>query len=426
MTGYGNESGLMPLSDETTFMRFDAQVGTTWVNNLGLFTVETRDETLQIKGKSYMKCIRIRQLIDGLVFLTTLCPGVGIIQYNVAGQDFQIDEAASALPLAGGAANPLPPVGILPNAFANQVDSPEAALARIELLKSGPVSFLLAYGNWSQLEPSPGVYSLDSIRFHVYEVATNNWTSAYTLSIIDMHRRDVPADLQSVAWNDSRMRRRVLKLMDALAAEFQGKVAYFQFGNEVDTYFTDHPNELNSFLSLFNAAKARLKQRAPNIKVSMTFKHLALAKLATTYKALDDACDLLALTYGPYTPEYDALPPAAVSGDIAAMKSAAKTRKVLLQEIAYPSSPTAGSSPWQQAEFYGTLLAELRASRSQIAGAQIFLMSDLSQAVAANLASALGLGFSAKFHAVVSSIGLFDASAQPKLAWQTLTQQLRQ
>ncbi len=425
MTAYGNASGVVPLGVSLPMYRFDQPTGTKWTNMLGTFSITARGLSVTGATKTYTDCVRIQQDSNGTSYITTFAPGTGMIQYSVAGMVFNLDEASSVLPLfPSTSTNPLPPIGVLPNLAANETDNAVSANRRLDTLSSGGMKFLLTYGSWPQMEPTTGTFDMGGLQYHVSIVSTRNWTSAYTLTLIHMDKREVPSDLQSLAWDSPKMQSRVLKLVDAMAAEFKGKVDYFQFGNEVDTYFDAHPSEINAYLTLFNAVKARLKTTSPSTKVSITFKQTSVARLATTYAALDAAGDALVLTYGPYTAYYDALPPSAAVTDFAAIKKAARSRKIVFQEIAYPSSPANSSSPDQQAQFLVALLNELRGANTQVAGAQVFLLSELSSSASSSMVGTLGMGSVEKFSTLLQSLGLFDTYSMPKPAWTAITNEL--
>lgn len=422
LSAYGNFLALLPLPENPALYRFDAPAGTSWTNELGTFTVTDRGFVLQAGTQSYSDCLSIRQVSPGFSATITFAPGTGIVRYSIGGSDFDLDQARSVLPVfPSTSSGPLPPLGVLPNPTAGITDTEEAANARLATLSNAGMSFILSYGSWPRLEPAPGHFNLGSLRYHQSVVSSRGWQSGYTLTIINMDRREVPDELQQEPWNSPQMEARVLALIDALAAEFQGRMDYFQFGNEADTYFASHPGEIQAFLELFTAARNRLKELSPETAVSITFKHSSLDQLATIYQGLDEACDLLAVTYGPYTETFDAKPPSTVTPDFAAIRAAARGRKILFQEIAYPSATANASTPEQQARFYQALLDELRGANGQVAAAQIFLLSEMDESQARAFTSGLGLAAGNKLDALLGSLGLFDANLEPKPAWSVIT-----
>lgn len=422
MTAYGSTAGVAPLGVSLPMYRFDAATGAKWTNMLGTFTVTAKGVTVTAGSKTYSNCVTIRQDANGTAFITTFAPGTGMVQYSVAGLTFDLDVASSRIPVFPSTSfGALPPLGVLPNVAADEIDNAAAANRRLDTLSSGGMKFLLGYGSWTQMEPTTGKFDMGSLKYHVSIVSSKGWSSAYTLTLINMDKKEVPSDLMGVAWSSTKMQNRVLKLIDNMAAQFKGKIDYFQFGNEVDTYFATHPSEVDAYLTLFNAVKTRLKTKSPGTKVSITFKQSSLAQLSTTYSKLYPACDLLVVTYGPYTPNYDAMAPSAAVPDFAAVKTAAQGRKILFQEIAYPSAAENTSSPEQQAQFFSTLLNEFRGASGQVVAAQIFLLSELSSSSSSSMTTSLGMASVSKFNTLLQSLGLFDVYSLPKPAWSLIS-----
>lgn len=418
MTRYGAAS----LAEAPVFFHLNAPVGTSWTNLLGHLSVDFRG-AVALRGLLYPDCVRIRHDTGAVSYSYLFAAGVGLIRYTILNENFDLDPAKSALPAAVSPAR-LPPIGILPTPFANRPDTPQAAMERLALLSSLGCRLLLSYGDWTVLEPAPARFVLDSVRFPAHESRTRGWKLAYTFSIIDMHERRVPSDLQLVAWDDPRMQSRVLALLDAILPVFGDNLTAFQFGNEVDTYFAGRPEELEAFERLFARVKTHLKTRLPNVAVSTTLKSTSLPQLRTTWNGLWSISDVLAITYGGYDSHYRAKPPSAIAADIAEILNRAEGKKILFQEVAYPSAEGAGSSLTLQADFFRAFLQMMRSATDRVIGAQVMMLSDMNAATAWSLAGALGMAHSPAFVSVLGSLGLFDLNAQPKPAFEAVRREL--
>jgi hypothetical protein len=418
MTRYGAAS----LADPPVFFHLDAPVGTSWTNLLGRLSVDFRG-AVALRGLLYPDCVRIRHETGGASYSYVFAAGVGLIRYAILNENFDLDPTKSALPAAVPPSS-LPPIGILPTPFANRPDTPQAAMERLALLSSLGCRLLLSYGDWTVLEPEPARFILDSVRFPAHESKTRGWKLAYTLSIIDMHERRVPSDLQHVAWDDPRMQSRVLALLDTILPVFGDNLMAFQFGNEVDTYLTRRPEELEAFERLFARVRAHVKARLPNVAVSTTLTSTSLPRLRTTWNGLWSISDALAITYGGYDSHYRAHPPSAIAADLAEILNRAEGKKIFFQEVAYPSAEGAGSSLSLQADFFRVFLRLLRSAADRVIGAQVMMLSDITAAW--SLAGALGMAHSPAFVSVLGSLGLFDANAQPKPAFEAVKRELAQ
>jgi hypothetical protein len=426
MTAYGTAAGMMPLGNSTIFLDFSSPAGTSWSNVLGQLSVDSRSALFVGGGAAFTNAIRVKQVSQGSTTLMTFVPGVGLAEYSIGDQVFLLDPASSSLP---GNAFPapapwsttLPPVGIAPNQYGDQPDTLLSYVDRLQLMASGGSKVLMGYGRWNELEPSPGSFQLDSLLLQMSQARRLNLTAAYTFCIIDMATRNVPPDFQSVPWTDPNLQAQVLQLVSTIAAQFNGQVAWFQFGSEVDTYFQTHPDEVNDFLQLYLKVRTLLQQIAPGMRISVNFKFAALSDLNGYLKPLYDSSDLLVLTYGPYGNNFIVSSPSVPAADILAMAQRAGSRKLFLQEIAYPSSSANGSSQQMQADFYTNVFAALRASRAQIAAASIFEFADVGPLTGGQLAAQLGMSQYGAFVSLIEGLGLFDSSAQPKQSWSVFT-----
>jgi hypothetical protein len=265
------------------------------------------------------------------------------------------------------------------------------------------------------------MYQLDQLRLQISQAQRLNLSAAYTFCIIDMANRNLPSDLASLPWTDSRLQDRVLQLVMNVASQFSGQVKWFQFGSEVDSYFQIHPSEVGDFLQLYRKVKLLLQQMVPGMQISVNFKEAALPFLNGYLSPLYMESDLLVLTYGPYSNTFVASPPTVVTTDFNAMIQAAGSRKLFLQEIAYPSSGANSSSQDLQAQFYTSVFAALRASSSKIAAASFFQFADFGPVTGANLAINVGMSQYGGFLSLIESLGMFDAAGQPKKSWSVFT-----
>jgi hypothetical protein len=426
LTGYGSPGAVQVIPPGLPFFDFTANASIQWSNALGQFSA-SKLEPRAAGGYAYVNCYSVTHTSGGGAFTYVFSDRIGLIEYRIGTESFFLDPAESRLWRSGTLVEPwllesTPSWGVLPNVLASQSDTASAAQARFNLLNSNGVRFLLTYGNWPELEPQTGKFNVESVKYLVNEASKRNWTIAYTLGLIDMDKRRLPADLAKLAWDHPEMERRLLLLIDKITAEFKGRVKWVQIGNEVDTYLDPRPSEVAAYAKLVTAAKARFQQRVPGLKVSVTFKFQAMNALASTYQPLDTLCDHLTLTYGPHTPEYRALPPSAIGGEVVAMLKAARSRKILMQEFAYPSAVDAGSSTAQQAEAMRHIVRQLRMISGQVEAVQVFLLGDLSTANTNNLAYSFGM-YTPTFTAYLGSLGLYTTSGTAKPAFNALAQE---
>jgi hypothetical protein len=250
--------------------------------------------------------------------------------------------------------------------------------------------------------------------------ARANLPIAYTLRVVDTIARDVPSDLRGKSWSDPALRGRLFRLVDAIALAIRGRARWFMFGYEIDGYFAKHPDEAGEFIDLYRQVKERLKQIAPDLVVSSTLTYSGIEQLKGTLAALNGQLDVIALTYCPLEADFTVKDPSVLPGDVARMTEIAAGRKILLQEIAYPTSPATHSSADKQSEFYRLALQELRRDPTPFAAVNFMMLADLSDRDTERFASFYGMQDSQAFKAVLQTLGMFDQNGTPKKSWGVL------
>lgn len=436
MTNYNG----MSLPSGVLYLDFSSPKGHQWKNMIGKFKVVTRNATVKTTQKTYHSAITIHQSAGNVT--ATYAAGVGFVQFGSGSSAFVLDESASNLggstAHSSASSSPAPPtqaapvsgnlprLGIIPTVFANQAQTPSNMMAAYDRTLKAGINFMACYGKWRDIEPRKGHYNFSTLNFQVSLAEQHNYPISFTFQIIDTVARTFPPYLKGKPWTNSEVRNQVMALIDAMAPRFRGRVKWFMFGNEVDSYFLKHPNQVSGFASLYAAVARRLKRLDPGIQVSTTLQFSGLSHLNDLLKPLNSQMDFLALTYGPYNPDWTVKSPSVVPGDFQAMMHFAHGRKILLQEIAYPSSPVNKSSQTKQAEFYQQVFNELREYHSSIIGASFMYLADLPNHTGHALSSYYGASGSQPFRTLLQTLGMFDAKGNPKKSWKVFLQEARQ
>jgi hypothetical protein len=424
MTSYGANGQMMPLNDQPLYLDLTRPQGAQWSNALGVLSVVSRTATVNAGASTYTNCIQIRhQASGGMNLLFGFASGVGYVQFGEGASAFVLDPSASNLPSAQqNPAQPAPaattpvPVGLTPNPFAYEPMTVAVMTNRFNQTTHAGVTLLVGSSEWAQLEPRPGQYSFEALRQSLSIAAAAHLPVSYTLRVINTVARDVPSDLQNVSWSDPRMRSRVAALIQAIAPLLKGQTKWFTFGYEVDGYLAQHPQEVAGFISLHQMATAQMKQLVPGIKVSCTLTYSGVGSLFGLLAALNQQMDYLAVTYCPLKPDFTVEDPSVLIADFKTMNLAAGSRKLMLQEIAYPTAAATGGSEDKQAEFYTLAFQQVAAQPSAFEGMNFMVLADLSQASTLQYAKYYGLTTPA-FEGALQTIGMFDALGNPKKGW---------
>jgi hypothetical protein len=318
------------------------------------------------------------------------------------------------------------PIGLTFNSFANEPKTPQTILKRFEQTMDAGVGMLVGGASWRELEPEKGRYNLGDIQYLASVSQSRNIPFAYSLKIIETVHKAVPKDLANRPWNSPEMRGRVLRLIDEIAPALKtGQLRWFNFGYEVGGYLSQHPGEVADFVELYKAAAARVKELASGVQVSSTIAFMDIDMLNGPLAALNREMDYIAVTYSPINPGWTVREPAALHQDFATLKQLAGGRKILLQEIAYPTSPLNNGSEEKQADFVRRAFEEIARDPGSFAAANFMMLGDLSDSDTENFGRFYGLPGDRKFKAMMQTLGMFDTTGRPKLCWDVFRQYAR-
>jgi hypothetical protein len=335
--------------------------------------------------------------------------------------------AALAFSAAGCATDPTedpgdPPLGVARPVLAisanpRPIPAPQVAdfVAALDSSIAVGAKGIVQTWTWSSLEP-------DSARLNVQQLISDLRYSRSRglqvflgIQVINTVRREVPADLATVAWTDARMQSRFERLLDALAP-ILSDVTYFSIGNEVANYLGSR-SEWAPYTAFVGAGVASLHRRAPGIKVGATLEYDGAASQTAFTRALIAVSDVAIFTHYPFLlGSFTVAPPTITSVTFDNMIALAGGKPVVLQELGYPASTTNSSSEAQQAAFFTDALAQWRARGSTaMPFTNLFLLHDLTPQQCDELGVYYNLPNQASFISFLCSIGLrrTDGAARP-------------
>src|SRR5262249_6052256 len=206
--------------------------------------------------------------------------------------------------------------------------------------------------SWSAAEPSPGRYSLAEIMRSARLLRQSGATLHLDLPLVTGRVKDVPSDLSGTAFDDPKLSVRLGKLLDALEPALLD-VSSLSLGYEADAYFSDKPEELKAFRSLFEGAVAYLRDKAPHLAVGVTTDSPTESVAPLVAAALHSKSPVLFYIYAPFdrTAPFRHRPPESLDNDWKQLLARAAGRPIAFPEVSYSSSAENGSSPEAQADF---------------------------------------------------------------------------
>lgn len=299
----------------------------------------------------------------------------------------------------------------------------------------------MATYTWKKLEPTQGNYNAQEwqgLAWWMTQSQRRSQVNYIGLQLINTTQREMPAGLETLAFDNAQVKARFHALLDKLIGLYKGRILYLSIGNEVDAYLRDRAkvgdDQWAAYQRFYEDAVLYVHKLDPAIKVGVTATaDGALGQSPTQVTALNAKSDVLILTYYPL--QYDSQfrvtvrDPSVVADDFKRMLTFAGTRPLVLQEVGYPSSTVNLSSEPRQAEFIRQVFAAWSQSGGQsgqrIPFLNFFPLHDFSAQMCADFTVYYGATGAPGFTDFLCSLGLRQANGTPRLAWPTLVEEAR-
>lgn len=290
-----------------------------------------------------------------------------------------------------------------------------------------PSPLFVSLWTWEKMEPDEGQSRIKKEVEGLNYAVRRGYRPYIGLTVIDTVKRVLPDDLQKVSWRDPILIERYRARVEELAKYAPAQAGYFVIANEADVYFETYPDEAEDFCFFVTQAMQEVRRYFPTAKIGVSvtyegiFKGGARKEFASRMIALSDRAFL---TYYPVSDMRLTLP-ADTPAQLDQMIAVAGDKNIVLQEIGYASG-VPGSSPQIQADFFATIIPAIDA-RPQIEVAAIFALHDFDGPTCEGLVGYYGFSEAAEtdwvkfFRSYICTLGLFDATGQPKPAWQAVT-----
>jgi hypothetical protein len=428
----------VPASNDV-YYDFTVHDGQKWKNHIGTLTLISRSKTVRTRTRTYTNCVEIQEInSQGNKLYWFFAPGVGYVQFGDGPQAFVLDEASSGKSPAETPISVVQPppltakrgvgsdrtwIALAANPAPDEGYTPQTVKRRFEQSLSAGVTYVYLSPKWNELEPRPGKYEFKDLDFLIGEAVSAGLPLVCNLRVIDTNQRAIPSDLMSKSFRDPKVRDRITNLLRAMLPRMHGKLRYMLIGNEVDGYFKAHQGEIGEYRDFFALGASVVKATVPGtpVSLSVTFDGLSIAD--NLLKPLLEQTDFLALTYYPLRPDFTVRDATDVPSDFGRMIQVAHGRKILLQEVGYPSSPINGSSEDKQAAMFAAVFRQLQEHLQDFIGANFLFMSNLSDSVVDTLAKYYSLPNGERFKAYLKTLGMLDDGGHPKKSWDVFQQQ---
>ncbi len=279
---------------------------------------------------------------------------------------------------------------------------------------------------WTAVEDSSG-YDPQGLMSDINGFYSNEPVSlSLCLSPIAANRRDIPADLASLAFDDPVMISRFNQLLDTLHQRMAStQLRYLLIGNEVDNYFSQHPEEWSAYTRFCVAARAHARSLWGNSLLVGSETTLG-ASIGVNHQPIDSlhaAMDMVCLTYYPLNNDFSMEPVAQMNVDMETMFAMHPHQQILLQEFGYATSAVCGGSEAAQADFVHQTFTCWDKHETQMVYLAFLWLNDLSDAESQAVTAYYGLNATPveqKFTAYIRSLGLCNNDGSAKQGFVAL------
>ena len=205
--------------------------------------------------------------------------------------------ATAAAPSSRPAPQSTPALGVAINlrASANAAERQAA----IDAVRRTGASFFALTLSWSEAEPAPRKYRLDEITRTARLMRQSGAMLHLDLPLVTESRRDVPADLAGIAFDDPKLSLRLGGLLDAAPAGAP-RLPDDLARRRRRLLLRDRPDELRAYRRLFDGAVQFLSRSAPHLLVGVTTASPNESPAPAVAAALHQRSPLLLYDYAPF------------------------------------------------------------------------------------------------------------------------------
>lgn len=241
---------------------------------------------------------------------------------------------------------------------------------------------------------------------------------------IDTSVKCVPVALAMKPFDDPQMVAQWEAMLEKIIPLLPKNIKAISFGNEVDVYLGNHPEEVAGYLSMVKTARTLFKGAGIKAPVGVITTFDGLQRRPELVKKIQSNFDVTMMTYYPLGQTFEVMPITSIDSHFSSMLAVAGAKPLVLTEIGCPAGEANKSSEDIQAEFVKSSFAQLQKHSAQITFANFFQQSDFPAQMVDGLEMYYQLK-DEKFRSYLSTIGLKAATGKPRKAYFEFRKQIR-
>lgn len=288
--------------------------------------------------------------------------------------------------------------------------------------------------HWHDLEPDQTGYDqrkFDELSQTMERTRQYGLTQFIGIQLINTSKREMPADLTPLAFDDVAVKARFHALLDKVIKPHVGRIKYLSIGNEVDAYLRANPTQWSHYQAFYEDAAQYAKSLDPVLRIGVTATAAgAISESPSELAKLNQISDVVILTYYPLDfnggARVTVRDPSVVAADFKQMLRVAGSKPLVLQEVGYPaSSSVLGSSQAKQSDFVTQVFAAWQYAGGRIPFLTYFLLHDITPDLCDSFTTYYGANTLPGFKEYLCTLGLRQANGTPRQAWSTLVNEAK-
>jgi hypothetical protein len=278
---------------------------------------------------------------------------------------------------------------------------------------------------WNMLEDS-GAYDPD----HLLEIINlfypvHDMAVSLCISPIAAISRAVPEDLQDVSFGDPVMIARFKQLLDTVYHKTPNlDLRFLLLGNEVDLYFSSHPEEWEDYTTFVKEIVPYAKQYWPDMMVGVeNTLGGSLGPDKNHIKNINAHTDMVCFTYYPLNADFTMQPVEAVKQAIDEIIELYADRTLFLEECGYATSEHCNSSEEAQADFVEEMFEIWDSYANRLVYVGLLWLHDIPEETARFYVNEYGMKGQPNelaFKEYLRTTGLRTSNGKDKKGYQTL------
>lgn len=286
-----------------------------------------------------------------------------------------------------------------------------------DVLQAGAQGLLLAQ-TWHEMEPKRGQYNQGKMKGDLQINRVDDFQQVLLgIQVINTVKREVPRSLKKKDWDSPEMIAAFRDYIQWTAPQVKNRVHMISIGNEVDTYFREHPEEWDAYKRFYDQSIDYIHQVLPDVRVGTTMTFEGLTKgYVEQMTRLNERSDIVIMTYYPLEKLKVKTADAPLT-DLPQMVKFAAGKPLVMQEVGYPTASSLGGSMAGQAVFVENMFKAWEATGTAVPFISFFMQHDFADVTCRSLSDYYGAAQSTIMYDFLCSLGLRDALGQPKPAW---------